>query len=222
MPAKKKTVEFTEELKCGHCANVAPMRIEHSLNREQQHANEYGDEWSTGRIHQLIVCPACEGVLLRTHFWHEHFEEVTWIVLYPHDKSMPLGLPEPINKAYEAALKVRSIDANAYGVLMRRMLEIVCSDRKATGNNLNEKLKNLASIGEIPEKLVGVAHGIRQFGNVGAHAELGDLTEDELPIVDALAKAVIEYVYSAPYLAHLAEDRFKARKKASLDEPEVS
>ena len=67
--------------------------------------------------------------------------------------------------------------------------------------------------GEIPAKLVDVAAGIRRLRNIGAHADLGELTEGELPVLDDLTRAILEYVYSAPLLAKEAEKRF-ARLKA--------
>jgi hypothetical protein len=107
---------------------------------------------------------------------------------------------------------VRSVDANAYAVLMGRLLDMICKDRNAQGDTLDEKLKDLSSKGEIPEKLVGVVVGIRKLRNIGAHADLGELTSADIPILDDLSKAILEYVYSAPHFAQAAEDRFKSVK----------
>jgi hypothetical protein len=138
--------------------------------------------------------------------------DVEFETLYPYGSKLPLGLPETVGKAYESALKVRPIDANAFSVLLGRVLDLVCIDRKAGGKTLNEKLNDLASKGEIPEKLVRVAKGLRQFRNVGAHAELGELTAAEVPILEDLTRAILEYVYSAPLLASQAEQRLEQLK----------
>jgi Domain of unknown function (DUF4145) len=63
---------------------------------------------------------------------------------------------------------------------------------------LNKKLNDLAEKGEIPTKLVEVAHSLRKLRNFGAHASLGELTRDEIPILDDLCRAILEYVYNAP------------------------
>jgi hypothetical protein len=63
------------------------------------------------------------------------------------------GLPVSLEREYAAALRVRSISANAYGVLMGRVLEMVCEDRNAKGNNSFRKLEDLAKKGEIPPKI---------------------------------------------------------------------
>jgi len=72
----------------------------------------------------------------------------------------------------------------------------------------------LADKDEIPSKLVKVAAGIRKLRNIGAHADLGELTESDLPVLDELTRAILEYVYTAPLLATEAEERF-AKLKAS-------
>ena len=46
-------------------------------------------------------------------------------------------------------------------------------------------------------------------GMAPRHAQLGELTEKEVPVLDALCRAILEYVYGAPDLV--------ARVKARLD-----
>ncbi len=93
--------------------------------------------------------------------------------------------------------------------------EMVCEDRAAKGHSLNEKLGDLASRQEIPTKLVAVATKLRHFGNVAAHAGLGELTTEEIPILDDLTCAILEYVYSAPHLVDQADKRLQALKSKS-------
>ena len=100
-------------------------------------------------------------------------------------------------------------------MLLGRLLELVCQDRNASGKYLGTRLKDLASKGEIPDKLVGVADGLKNLRNVGAHPTLGELTVSELPIMDSLCRAILEYVYSAPFIAQQAETRFNQLKKTS-------
>ena len=173
---------------------------------------------SLGYSAHLSKCPACSGIILRRYYWHDFAvdpSEIVYEELYPVANELPLGLPDEISKAYRAALKVRNIDTNAYVILLGRVLELVCVNRDATGNNLDNKLKNLSQKGEIPEKLVDVASGLRKLRNIGAHASLGGLTEAEIPVLDKLTLAILEYVYSAPLLAKEAEGRLKKLKSSS-------
>jgi hypothetical protein len=139
--------------------------------------------------------------------------------LYPLGEKVLRGLPRKIDAAYQAAHKVRNIDANAYGVLLGRVLDLVCEDRKASGKTLDQKLKSLAQNGEIPSKLVDVAAGVRKLRNIGAHANMGDLTAAELPVLDDLTRAILEYVYSAPFLAKEAEKRLAKLKTKKGEDP---
>jgi hypothetical protein len=127
-------------------------------------------------------------------------------------------LPRNIEKAYLAALKVKSIDSNAFAVLIGRTIEAVCKDRGATGHFLSHKLDSLSKNHEIPEKLVGVATGLSKLRNIGAHFELGELTEEELPILDDLCRAILDYVYTAPFLALQAESRLQKLKEKTTQQ----
>ncbi len=134
-------------------------------------------------------------------------------VIYPEKvKKQFQGLPPVVEKAYQSAQAVRDIEPNAFAVLLRRLLEIVCIDRKAVGKTLYEQLKYLATSGEIPAKLADMANLLRDMGNIGAHAGTGNITNDELPYLDSLCEAVLEYVYNAPLLIKNVEDRVKAIK----------
>ena len=92
---------------------------------------------------------------------------------------------------------------------------MVCEDRAAKGHSLNDKLDDLASRQEIPTKLVAVATKLRHFRNIAAHALLGELTTEEIPILDDLTRALLEYVYSAPHLVDQADKRLQALKGKS-------
>lgn len=211
--------EFTGTMKCGHCANFAPMKkvASYSTVKPQQvydeDSGEIAYEFNEGYFFDTLKCSSCGDIsFAKIHYDDSHYEDDDYSsfgpyqVLYPLDDKLPIGLPVPLQKAYEAAVKVRPIDANAYGVLVGRLLEMVCEDRKAQGKDLHSKLGDLAAKGEIPNNLVGVADGLRHFRNVGAHAGLGELTKQEIPILSSLTKAILEYVYSAPHLARMAQE----------------
>lgn len=169
--------------------------------------------WEEGTYYDLLKCPSCGQMSLRSYFWHEGMEsedDTTVTELYPSSTKIPLGLPERIEKAFIDALKTKSVNANAFGVLIGRVIEMVCLDRGATGHFLSHKLKDLAGKGEIPNKLVEIAERLASFRNVGAHAELGDLTPDEIPIVEDLSRALLDYIYTAPHLAQRASERLDA------------
>ncbi|MCH8046691.1 MAG: DUF4145 domain-containing protein [Planctomycetes bacterium] len=214
--------QFSEVTVCGHCGNASPMAIvaEHSQVKtlRQQIASDEWVSWDEGAIIRLLECPSCFGVSLTESHFHsqdqdeyddldEYEAERLWDIKYPQQVDAPRGLPSTIEKAYQAAQKVATIDANACGVLLGRVLDVVCDDRNAQGDTLNQRLGDLATKGEIPGNLVDVANGLRQLRNIGAHANLGELEDRDIPVLDSLCRAILEYVYSAPHIAQEARSR---------------
>jgi hypothetical protein len=196
------------------------MRIVTTYPDTTEH-EERGVTWNAGNVFELLKWPACGGVTLRTYYWHDGLmdpgDDVDHKVLYPTERAKPRGLPEELAADYEAAERVKAISPNAYAVLLGRVLELVCEDRQAKGESLHEKLKDLSAKGEIPAKLVEVAQSLKDLRNVGAHAALGNLTAGEVPILEDLTRAILEYVYSAPALAEAAVSRLRALKSLSSD-----
>lgn len=210
----------TLQRQCGHCGRLAEMAVVHS----ESHVEEYEDqrfgpnssvEWSAGDVYNLLVCPGCKGVILEKYGFHDAYDPDEWplTTLYPGKDSLPAGIPADVRSECEAALKVRMVDPNSYGVRLGRALERVCSDRGAQGKDLYAKLNDLAAKNEIPEQVNALAQSLRKLRNVGGHAGLGDLTEAEIPLLDSLYRAVLEYVYTAPQLIEQAEERYRELKE---------
>jgi len=209
---------LSKQISCRHCGNISQMEVIGEVNDKQSGFDErYGGNYHWGTSYSILKCPACEKINIVSYYWDEEMDsdDVSYDFLYPPISNYPIGLPEEILTSYKAAERVKSIDVNAYAILMRRLLEKVCLDKKATVGTLASMLNELSNKKEIPEKLVKVAMGLKDFGNIGAHAGSGELTEKEIPIVNALCSAILEYVYSAPYLATIAENKLKTIKTKS-------
>lgn len=159
---------------------------------------------------RLLQCPACQEVNVGRLF--DTYEENKLQVVYPTSNTEVAGLPEEIDRAYSTALEVKDVDSNAFGVLLGRVLEKVCMDRGAEGGRLYEKLNSLAERGEIPQRLADIAHQLRKLRNIGAHADLGELTPSEIPVLQSLCRAVLEYVYATPDLIERVEKRLQQLK----------
>ncbi|MCA8998128.1 MAG: DUF4145 domain-containing protein [Planctomycetaceae bacterium] len=174
-----------------------------------------------GFVYEFLECDSCERHIIQRFHWTEMWpmvsDDIEYEVVSPAENSMPRGLPQHLHSAWEAAERVKSIDANAYGVLGGRLLDLVCTDQKATGETLFKRLNNLGDSGQIPKGLVDVAHGLRKLRNVAAHADLGDLTSQEVPLLDALLKAVLEYVYTAPQLVEDVQARLQEVEKRNQE-----
>jgi hypothetical protein len=163
--------------------------------------------WGEGNVYEILACPACYGVTVHRGYFNDQFpEEWEPVVLYPIEAKKVDGLPPEIERAYAAASAVKGIEAHAFAVLVRRLLEMMCLDKGAQGKSLFEQLRYLAQRGVIPQQLIDIANGLRNFGNIGAHAAGAQLSENEVPVIDALCRAILEYVYGAPHLVRLAQE----------------
>ncbi len=206
--------ELTEPLICTCCGNKTVMQIAVEYNQVCE-IDDIGSYW------QILECLSCKEILLSKGFWDGTDEPdmgyaVSYEIVYPNVSEKIHGLPKNISKAYEAAQKVKRIDSNAFAVLLGRVLDFVCLDKEAEGKHLYNKLEDLANKGIIPQQLGEMAQQLRNFRNIGAHADFGELTKEEVPILEALIKAILEYVYSAPNLIQTVQlkiDEFKALKK---------
>jgi hypothetical protein len=145
MPEEKR--HFTKSIKCGHCQNSAHMEIVAEYSSVEAHSDERsGTYWEAGPVYELNKCPACGGITLRSYLYHDAMDpsDVEYQALYPSHEKTLRGLPKKIEAGYRAAQRVRNIDANAYGVLLGRVLDSICEDRHASGDTLDKRLKSLA------------------------------------------------------------------------------
>lgn len=196
------------------------MRIAGSVADTVEATYEDGPPDEHGTIYEILLCPKCGQVTIRSGFWHDGMEREDWhgTVIYPSESADIEGLPPAVEKEFRAAEQVSAISANAYAVLLGRVLDVVCDDRNATGKTLHERLVDLAARHEIPKNLAEMAHNLRQLRNVGAHANLGTLTDQEVPVLAALCRAVLEYVYSAPRLVARVEKLVSKIKRPDTGE----
>ena len=167
--------------------------------------------WKAGECYQLLQCQNCEKPELRNYYYHEFTEEqpYDYTTLYPESIIPPRGLPKKVREEYERAVKARHGDSNGYGVLLGRVLESVCQDKKAKGKMIGEQLKDLADRNELPAEIITFAEKLNRLRVFGAHFNVGKLTAKDIPIMENLIKVILEYVYSAPFIIKQAERAIK-------------
>jgi hypothetical protein len=202
-------------VRCPACNISAVAVLEHRYSTVTSHEDQ-GIEWDAGDVYELIVCQSCKATRVRKgYYFSETPEEFEWEIVYPMAPKSVDGLPDKVEKSYRAAMKVRDIDTNAFAVLIGRVLEFVCEDRQSHGQTLADQLNELGAKGEIPPRLAEMAQQLRHFRNVGAHASLGELTDSEVPFLEQLCRAVLEYVYTAPVIVEKVQrrlDQLRAKK----------
>lgn len=208
-----------QTIKCGHCGNEGVMYIIVDKT-EPPVETEYGVNW------KILRCPSCYSVNIfqQDFFEVDDWDENTWIpshysrgkpvCLYPASRRTFKHLPKNVEKAYEVAVKTYSVEPIAFAVLVGRTLEFVCQDRSAKGKDLNGMLNDLATKGEIPKIIADMAHGLRFFRNVGAHATDMEVSREDAAILRDLCEAVLEYIYEAPSMITQLEERISQLKSS--------
>jgi Domain of unknown function (DUF4145) len=172
-----------------------------------------------------LECPACRKNILREGICREEIDDEAgpgYVIIYPEFSNRNFNLPEGLNKAYKAAQNVKNVDPNAYAVLLGRLLDKICIDKNAIGNTLNDKIKSLAKNGVIPEQISRIALGVKDFRNIGAHADLGELSDNEISIVEELINVIIEYIYEAPSMIQKVEREISKLKRGKTTSPSLA
>ena len=173
----EKEKRFTRGLKCNHCGNQAPMEIVSTFSQVASRADEKMTIWWEEGDVFELLSCPACSGVILRQYYYHEFME--------SDGTDEAKILYPAGKDSPSGLPPQI--SRAYEAARR--------------------VRSIDPTNEIPQKLVGVFHGLRQLANVGAHASLGELTSAELPVLDGLCRAVLEYVYSAPFLARQAEER---------------
>jgi hypothetical protein len=198
-------------LECRHCANRAPMEVIVEKSFVEEH-EEGGFDWEACFIYQILRCYSCSEVTvyqiaIHTGIDPEYADRSHDKMLYPSGPESLLGLPAGVQKAWDASMRVRKIDPNAFAVLLGRVLDAICADQHAVGDSLYMRIEHLAESGRLPERLKAVAHGLRGLRNFGADGDLGQLEAKDVPLLESLCQALLMFLYTVPALAKDAQER---------------
>src|SRR5215213_4262557 len=125
--------------KCGRCGKRANMEVLTSYTDVEVHEDdeewEFDETWWTWRLSRCARCEAINLIL------EDQVGEMRG--LYPQLEKRVEGLPPEVAQAHEAAKRVKTVDFNAYAVLLGRVLDKVCENRKAQGESLPARLQDL-------------------------------------------------------------------------------
>jgi hypothetical protein len=210
-------------LDCSHCGNRTP----HS----NAHAHSYPilfDEINDEEVHEPFfwasyICGTCHGLNLYGEF-ETYFNE-NWgaAKLYPrssdleppsHTVTPPHPVPERITRIFKEVWPLRHRSPTAFVGQIRRLLEFICQDQKAAGNDLFNQLKDLVSKGVFPGYFSHITDLLRVVGNLGSHAAEEDLSVWDAELIEEFFRSIIDYVYIAPARIRKMQERIAAKKGA--------
>lgn len=202
-------------LVCPNCGNKASQEIKcHAIGSEEIDIGP--DNGGTHQVETYYFFVQCKTCLETSVYWDWEESSDTGdlkeaILLFPSTKKFS-GIPKDIKDSYDEAKRVQKISPIAFAILIRKGLEYLCREQNASGNSLNEQLKDLAKKNIIPATLSRMAHALRYFGNLGAHSSGVKIGSEEAGVMDDFFIAVVEYVYVAPEKLNKLTEKLKDRK----------
>jgi len=187
---------------CPHCGNTAQQTVlfRHSYVGETYTMNGKRSEVGVPCEYFVVVCETCKDLLL----YHamagdgisDNFQEGA--LQYPKTPKLHRSVPESVRDCYMEAAQIQNIAPNAYAVMLRRALEVLCDDREIEDGVLQVRLAALARRGEIPPVLAEMTAVLRVLGNAGAHSSAQNISVPLTWGMDDFFRAIVEYVYVEP------------------------
>jgi hypothetical protein len=96
------------------------------------------------------------------------------------------------------------VDANAFGILIRRAIEAICTAEGIKGRNLEIRLVELQKQKSLPHNIAVVAKRLRILGNRAAH-DSGGLHPLHVHLIDDFFCVLVDYLYVLPSRLSYAE-----------------
>lgn len=203
---------------CSKCTGRTAHEVVASLD-ESGRDDDYDVQWETN--YQIIRCKGCKFTSFRSassnsedyfQVAEEEWEQAVDEKLYPSrlEGRKDLGdgeflLPTDTRRVYRETLQALVNNSPVLaGIGLRALVESVCKERNAVGDNLFKQIDNLAEQHILTPASAKILHKIRSLGNAAAH-EVKPHTEKQL----GLAMDVVEHLLRDVYiLPKLAEDEF--------------
>ena len=214
MEQKSKDAIYT----CYHCGNTGLLKYIGGTcwKNEEFEMAPNGIVYSSFLLEHenwdIFECPVCHTPVVVSTYVFDAAEELPEIsIKFPNSLIHRDGVPAEIASAFESAVRTKGIDSAICLLSLRRVLEMICKDKKANGNNLEAKIKNLVDAKVLPEMFDDACWIIRKLGNEAAHADTVNFSDYEAEQVIDFLSIIIEYLYSVPSRIAKMKKRLIAR-----------
>ena len=212
---------------CFHCGNQGLLKIEKQYDYSvggwvyDDFGREIGRDLQEDYIWTMLSCPVCHNVTLYETYSNETYENpYTNIqsydtkVLYPKSTLDYQGVPDNIKTAFESALKVKNIDTAICLLSLRRVLEAICKERGAEGDNLYHMVADLIEKGKLPPMFADACWIVRELGNAAAHADKKVFYLHHVEQTIEFVETMINDLYSLPVKVKALKERVEEEKSA--------
>jgi Domain of unknown function (DUF4145) len=196
---------------CSECSGKTCHKILLSLDQSGEERDGYWELYWDAH-YQIIQCQGCKTVSFRKttsnsedydQIGENKWEHVIYEDLYPSRIEGRKGindgiiyLPNNIQRIYKETLQTLNARSPILaGIGLRALVETVCKEEEAAGNNLVKKIDDLVAKNILTPAGAEILHKIRTLGNDAAH-EVRPHNDRQL----GLAMDVVEHLLAAVYI----------------------
>ena len=110
-------------------------------------------------------------------------------------------IPFEVRRIYEETYKAIPENLCILGAIgIRSLIEAICIEKDAKGNNLQNKIDNITTMGILTKDASNILHSIRLLGNVAVH-EVNPPSINVLNTAFEIVELLIKNVYILPVIA---------------------
>lgn len=187
---------------CYHCGNKGIMKVAGRYDSGPIYDEEeiFFEEYNW----RMLICPVCKQMSLLERYtdasmWGEDGQqEYQSDIIYPRKNFIDKDVPLKIRSSFESAVKIKKIDTTLCVIGLRRVLELVCKDKKAPGKTLEEMLQNLVKKNILPPRFDSACEIIRKLGNNAVHGDEAVFYVYEVDELISVLSVLLTYLYTLP------------------------
>jgi hypothetical protein len=216
-----KTTGNEIELPCQKCDVETYHKVVKSIYRRSD--TDWGIYWND---HQIVMCLGCRNLSFRKNWGSDDIidqDENGDFVYDENEELFPNRVPgrKEIKHFYELPTQVRKVYQETHraissnqpilaGIGIRAIVETVCTEKKAKGYTLEERIDALVKLGVLTKDGASILHQTRFYGNNAAHDAIV-ISPEKLGILMDIAENLLKNVYVLPNQA------LKLKNKAIKD-----
>jgi hypothetical protein len=203
-------------IRCPHCRELGSFDVvkTKAVRYHKLGKSERGGRNAIEYFASIRICPSvkCRGLVFVLEDMSGEVVEIEPPQLLDFN---PDKLPPMCEKTLREAVACHAAGAyRAAAMMVRRLLEEICEDNSAVGQNLHQRLKSLRRLVVLPEPFFDAMDALKALGNDAAHVEAkayDEIGPGEAEDSIELAKEVVKAIYQLKGLI----ERLQARKGAT-------
>lgn len=205
-----RTKDIKRWIPCSECARQTDHNVLVSVNIST--TDPYTDV-VYNEVYEVIQCQGCKTISFRKALWASDDISVNELGEYEAHESEELYPSRvtgrrKLRTSSHIPFKIVNIYKETYialcnkspvltGMGIRALIEAVCTEKSAYGNNLEKQIDNLIKMGVLTEDGAEILHRLRYMGNKAAH-EVKPHSDEELNIAFDVVEYLLEGVYLLP------------------------